>query len=682
MNNNKTTKRALVSSVLALVLCMAMLIGTTFAWFTDNVTSSGNIIKSGSLKVTMDWAEGDEDPTAANWKDASLGAIFKSELWEPGYTEAKHIRINNIGNLAFKYQMRILANGVVSELADVIDVYYFADAQKLTRENVESGEKLGTLSEVLNNTNSNAISNKIVGSLKAEHSKMVTIALKMQETAGNEYQNLSIGTDFSIQLLATQLTSESDSFNNQYDVNADYASQNPPSATVFALSSSELQSITIGGVDDGAKLNTGYSFQPSETYEQALASEYSWAHADFFVYADDTVPANSMALAGYYNAFNGLNWGGQTLSPTNWIGLTANVDVKAGIENGIRLIADGMNGGVTNSGVTVPYNLVCQYGNDGTGFLCGASDLNDTNAGTTLTVELRLYKTYPEGECPAEHGGHSSKNCETGEFITIGTFSYTFPAKEVSGQSELNNALADGINAIELAAGTYKMPSSSANGTISISGNKDAIVDVTKGAYLDSASVNFEGVTIKTSTGYVMDENGNKGSDYAALYTQNVTYTNCTFVGPMRVGRDGAKFINCTFTDLGNDYIWTYGNDVSFEGCTFNTNGKAILIYSDGGQEVSKVVVKNCTFNATTGAKAGAIANQNCAAIEIHNYGNGVDLTTSGNTVDSDFSGEWRIKTYETGKPMVKVNGTVYTTIALDGKTMTIDANKNVTVNN
>jgi hypothetical protein len=222
------------------------------------------------------------------------------------------------------------------------------------------------------------------------------------------------------------------------------------------------------------------------------------------------------------------------------------------------------------------------------------------------------------------------------------------------------------------------MPSSSATGEVTISGTKDTVLDVTLGAYMDSADgVTIEGVTIKTGTGKV---NGN-GSDYAALYAENVTYVNCTFVGPMRVGRDGAKFINCTFTELGNDYIWNYGNDVTFEGCTFNTDGKAILLYSDGGNEVAKVTVKNCVFNSTQGAKASAIANQNCAAIEIHNYGNGVNLVTEGNTYDSNFSGEWRIKTYETGKTQVFVNGAEYTTIAIDGKTMTIDANKNVTVN-
>ena len=220
---------------------------------------------------------------------------------------------------------------------------------------------------------------------------------------------------------------------------------------------------------------------------------------------------------------------------------------------------------------------------------------------------------------------------------------------------------------ISMGAGEYKMPSFGGNKEVTIVGTKDTVIDNTMGSYMENSTVSFEGVTIKCSTGMA---NGN-GSDYAALYTPNVTYTNCTFVGPMRVGRDGAKFINCTFTELGNDYVWTYGNDVEFIGCTFKTDGKAILIYSDGGNEVSKVTVKDCKFEATAGAKAGAISNQNCAAIEIHNYGNGVNLVTSGNTIGESFSGEWRIKQYDKGAAII-VNGVTYTKTALDGRLMTV----------
>lgn len=216
MTESKNTKRTLHMSVLALVMCVAMLIGTTYAWFTDSVTSGSNIIKSGNLDVTMEWAEGTEKPESAAWKDASEGAIFNYDLWEPGYTEVKHIKIANAGNLAFKYTLEIVANGEVTELADVIDVYYVDPAMQITsRMELEDDMKLGTLTDVIAN-----IGKTVSGSLLAGERETLTLALKMQESAGNEYQNMAIGSDFTIILKATQDTVESDSFDNQYDAGA------------------------------------------------------------------------------------------------------------------------------------------------------------------------------------------------------------------------------------------------------------------------------------------------------------------------------------------------------------------------------------------------------------------------------------------------------------------------------
>ena len=217
MTNSKYTKRALLASVLSVVVCAAMLAGSTFAWFTDSVTSAGNIIKSGNLDVALEWANGTEALDTAEWKDASTGAIFNYNLWEPGYTEARHVRISNKGNLALKYEIRIAANGEVSKLADVIDVYYIKDGKQITsRTGLTDENKIGTLSQVLANPYA-AKGHILAGDNAAD---VATIALKMQESAGNEYQNLSIGTDFSIQLVATQYTSEKDSFDDQYDKDA------------------------------------------------------------------------------------------------------------------------------------------------------------------------------------------------------------------------------------------------------------------------------------------------------------------------------------------------------------------------------------------------------------------------------------------------------------------------------
>ena len=217
MTNSKHTKRALLASILSVVVCAAMLAGSTFAWFTDSVTSAGNIIKSGNLDVALEWANGTEALDTAEWKDASTNAIFNYDLWEPGYTEARHVRISNKGNLALKYEIRIAANGEVSKLADVIDVYYIKDGKQITsRTGLTDENKIGTLSQVL--ANPYAAKGHILAGENAVD--VATIALKMQESAGNEYQGLAIGSDFSIQLVATQYTSESDSFDDQYDKDA------------------------------------------------------------------------------------------------------------------------------------------------------------------------------------------------------------------------------------------------------------------------------------------------------------------------------------------------------------------------------------------------------------------------------------------------------------------------------
>ena len=222
MSKTKVTKRALIISALSLVICISMLLGTTYAWFTDSVVSAGNIIKSGTLDVEMYYADGTKAvPTTYTgegaWTDASTGAIFNYDLWEPGYTQVRHIQIKNVGTLALKYKVQIVANGTVSDLADVIDVYYMDPAQQIAdRAALAAKTPMGTLTAALAGMDATAS-----GNLRAGEADTVTIALKMQESAGNEYQNKSIGTDFSIQLLATQYTYEKDSFDDQYDAAAD-----------------------------------------------------------------------------------------------------------------------------------------------------------------------------------------------------------------------------------------------------------------------------------------------------------------------------------------------------------------------------------------------------------------------------------------------------------------------------
>ena len=269
MTNNRSTKKALVLSMLSLMLCFSMLLGTTYAWFTDSVTSAGNIIKSGTLDVEMYWADGTEDPAATTWTDASAGAIFKYDKWEPGYVEVRHIKIENKGTLALKYSVSIVANGEVSDLADMIDVYYVDPAvQVADRAVLTADKKLGTLTEVLAGMGDTAKGELPASVNGAESAHTITIALKMQETAGNEYQDKSIGTDFSIVLFASQLAYEPDSIDDQYDANAPMAWSGEtdtdwyladPTATAFTISTAEelagLAAIVNGTAEDIAQDN-------------------------------------------------------------------------------------------------------------------------------------------------------------------------------------------------------------------------------------------------------------------------------------------------------------------------------------------------------------------------------------------------------------------------------------------
>lgn len=197
MNNKKSTKRTLLGSVLSLLLCMAMLIGTTFAWFTDNATTGVNTIQSGKLDIVLEMkgADGkwvDAEGKTLDFKKAP-GAENEAILWEPGCTyELPALRVRNNGNLALKYQL--VVNGVNGDAKLLEAIEFTANDVALT---TFSGELL---------TN-NAVSNEIL------------IKGHMKEEADNEYQGLTI-SGINITVFATQVDYEHDSYGNQYDVKA------------------------------------------------------------------------------------------------------------------------------------------------------------------------------------------------------------------------------------------------------------------------------------------------------------------------------------------------------------------------------------------------------------------------------------------------------------------------------
>ena len=213
MTNRKSTKRALLGSVMAMVLCLAMLVGATFAWFTDTASTGVNKIQAGNLDIEIQDENG-KPVTNLSWVKAE-GAEGEQVLWEPGCTyELPPFQIVNKGNLALKYKIVVTGLEGDTGLLKVIKFTY------------KTGEETFDM-----NTEGHLTAN-------GGASKVITVSAHMDEAAGNEYMNKTLeGVKFTV--YATQDTVESDSFNNTYDANATY-----PVANVTELK----EALTTGGV--------------------------------------------------------------------------------------------------------------------------------------------------------------------------------------------------------------------------------------------------------------------------------------------------------------------------------------------------------------------------------------------------------------------------------------------------
>ena len=229
----KTQKNKLLLSAISLFLCFAMLIGTTYAWFTDSVTSEGNIIQTGNLQVGIQWSNTLLTADSNEWNDVN-GAIFTYNNWEPGYTDVKYVKITNNGSLNLKWKLTIEAEAQVSALADIIDVYY-VNPVTVSISSLDGLTSAGKLTKVLEERVNST------GALTPEQSTILAIAFHMPEDAGNEYQNLSLcDGGFSINLIATQETGESDSFGDNYDVGADWGENTVNFAASTAINSTNI----------------------------------------------------------------------------------------------------------------------------------------------------------------------------------------------------------------------------------------------------------------------------------------------------------------------------------------------------------------------------------------------------------------------------------------------------------
>ena len=214
MNSHKQTKRALLTSVMALVMCVVMLVGTTFAWFTDTASTNVNTIKAGNLDVQMqvqdangEWIDAKEIPLTWVKHESGNGQEL---LWEPGASyDLTTFRIANVGNLNLKYKVIISGATGYTKLLDVID---------FSGKIVGADNSVTDLSSVSMNSTTPVILDRVLAAGEAD---TITLNGTMQTSANNDYMGKEVN-DITIAVYATQATGEYDSTTDQYDKNAQY----------------------------------------------------------------------------------------------------------------------------------------------------------------------------------------------------------------------------------------------------------------------------------------------------------------------------------------------------------------------------------------------------------------------------------------------------------------------------
>jgi len=247
MNNKRATKRALLTSVMALVMCVVMLVGTTFAWFTDTASTGVNKIQAGNLDIEVEYRTSlNEDWKALDDATDLFGAA--GTLFEPGHTRVVELRITNAGNLALKYKIGM---NVVSETAGINkdgNPYKLSNSLKVATTLIQSGPTGDSLTDQVAAAMESLIfqrdasyiwtardfanfeleiaGNGNVHSLQPGEMQFLGIKVYMPESVGNEANaktpDDAASISFGLNILATQYTTESDSFGTQYDKDATY----------------------------------------------------------------------------------------------------------------------------------------------------------------------------------------------------------------------------------------------------------------------------------------------------------------------------------------------------------------------------------------------------------------------------------------------------------------------------
>ena len=228
MTKSNATRRALLVSALSIVMCLAMLIGTTFAWFTDTASTGLNKIQAGNLDVELEYSD-----DMVTWKKATSDTkLFKEDsIWEPGHTEVVYIRIVNAGTLALKYSIKFNS----FDRAKITNVYGTKRVcinEYMKTALVETDAKFATREDAWNAVASTEktfdrnvqLTDGTVFLDANSKSPAFALVIYMPTTVGNEANSKSKYINpiknIGLEVTASQAVKEDDSFDNKYDEDA------------------------------------------------------------------------------------------------------------------------------------------------------------------------------------------------------------------------------------------------------------------------------------------------------------------------------------------------------------------------------------------------------------------------------------------------------------------------------
>ena len=369
------TRKLLVSSLIMILSCCLLFAGTTFAWFSDEVTSSNNIIEAGNLDVELHYStDGD------NWLPVTEAPLFTSKTWEPGHTEAILLKVTNAGSLALKYSLSL---DVTSEVESKTKDGKTITLSKLLE--VGTAVNPTELAKVVKDRDAAVeLASKNVGFgyicassvLEKTGVDYVQIAVCMPETVGNEANHakgeVAPSITFGINLFATQVSNEDDSFDNKYDAGSPWAGA--VDATWYNEDDTEFEINTPEQLAGLAKLvNEGTDSFAGKTVSlgnNVDLNNLQWSPISDPNLDDTAVFAGTFDGNGYtISNLNSVNLGSEAWGQ-GLFGYTANATLKnvnlhnvnvRAYENVGALVGMAYTGNIENVHVTGSVKVVADY---------------------------------------------------------------------------------------------------------------------------------------------------------------------------------------------------------------------------------------------------------------------------------------------------------------------------------